>query len=628
VDYFSNKIYFRHDKPRPYQRQLVDDIYNSISERRHLLAHAPTGLGKSDASISAALTYALDHSLTVFFLTPKISQHKIALDVVNGLAKRHKLDIRCTDFVGRRYSCIDPSLSHLDHDGFMMSCEKKRRNETCEFYRKSRGYSKGDESRANTLFEKILKEEYGSGKSHHDLIKMGETHSACPYEWMTKAAAVSDVIVADYFQLMIPKIREIFFKKTRKQMEKSIIIVDEAHNLAKRVRDQLSSSTNSFILQRAEKEMKSLGSEKFPLSSEYEQWAKKYLGGSDEILASKAMFNEYLGLWAMEMEELANFFEELGYEFIEKTNKKSACMQFSRFIRKWQEEESGEMRILRKSGAHFSISKRFLDPSQATNELNRAHSTILMSGTLRPLDMHRDIIGLDELRTDLKAYRSPFDEDNVMNVIADSTTTRFKKRDFDNYRRIADNVDRVIDSSPDGVALFFPSYNVMNAVLPLMAHKKLLTQTEDMDPLEVGQLLVDFSNNGGLLCGVQGGSLAEGIDYSHGEIKTIVIVGIALEEPTLEVQSLIEYYQDKFGKGWEYGYMYPAVIKALQAAGRGVRKESDRVAVVFMDERFNWKNYRTIMDDGRKFVVTSEPDKYVKFFWSGYYQPPETGDLV
>ena len=107
----------------------MEDAYNAVSSGSVLLANAPTGCGKTDSALSAAITYAHDPVLTIFFLTPKISQHRIAVDVVNGIAQKHKLGIRAVDLIGRRYACIDPVLSDLDHDSFYQSCEKKRKHE-------------------------------------------------------------------------------------------------------------------------------------------------------------------------------------------------------------------------------------------------------------------------------------------------------------------------------------------------------------------------------------------------------------------------------------------------------------------------------------------------------------------
>ncbi|MBI2079999.1 ATP-dependent DNA helicase [Candidatus Micrarchaeota archaeon] len=611
-----DNIYFRHSSVRKFQNELINDVYETVSNRQHLVAHAPTGTGKSDAVLSSALTYALQNNLTIFFLTPKISQHKIALEVVKGIAEKYNLNARAIDMVGRRYACIDETLSDLDHEGFYFSCEKKRKTETCEYYGNARGYSTLQEAKAHALFEKLI-QNYGAAKTHSEMIALGKGCSACPYEFMLKTASIANVVIADYYHLMIPQIRDIFLLKIKKKIENSIIIIDEAHNLAKRVRDHLSSTINTFLLVRAEKEIRLIGAEKLEIYEDFNKWAKDQLKSSREILVSKDLFTEFLKSYKTELDELILFFETAGNDFIERTNKKSACIKISKFLKDWLKEEKGSIRVLRKlgDGGYYALVKKFLDPSIATSFLNNSHSTILMSGTLLPLEMHRDVIGLDLWRTRLKKYKSPFAENNSINLIVEGVTTKYSKRSFELYTHLASKIDKIINSSPDGVALFFPSYKVLNSVVPLMGSKdNLLVQREKMTPSEVAALIRKFKD-GGILCGVQGGSLSEGVDYANEEIKTAVIVGIALEEPSLETTALIDYYQEKYGKGWEYGYTYPAVIKAVQAAGRGIRKETDRAAIVFMDERFNWKNYKSILEDGRRFIVTSEPEKYVKNFW-------------
>jgi DNA excision repair protein ERCC-2 len=47
-----------------------------------------------------------------------------------------------------------------------------------------------------------------------------------------------------------------------------------------------------------------------------------------------------------------------------------------------------------------------------------------------------------------------------------------------------------------------------------------------------------------------------------------------------------EYFQSKYGSGFDYAYTYPGMAKSVQAAGRVIRTETDRGIVVFMDRRF------------------------------------------
>lgn len=607
-------MYFRHDRIRNHQLDLVKDTYNAIENGKILLAQAPTGIGKSDAVLGAALTYAVKNDLAVFFLTPKISQHKIAVEVVKGIAKKYETKICGVDMLGRRYSCIEQSLKDLDHEGFYQACQRKRRDETCSFYGNARGYSKIQEVKAENKFRKFL-DNYEGIKNHEQVIEYGETEMLCPYEYMLKLAQNSRVIIADYFHVMVPGIRELFLRKINKKLDRSIIIVDEAHNLAKRIRDQLSSTANSFLLKRAEKELKLLGADNIRIERAFAKWSNGILKEKREKLVSKAEFGSFFDEFKMQPNDLADYIESAGVEIIEKTNKKSACLRIAKFIKNWQLDEPSSIRVLRERGGYFSLSKKFLDPSQATQMLNEAHSAILMSGTFLPLEMHRDILGLNNDKVIMKNYLSPFEKKNKLNIIYDGVTTQYAKRTIENYKKMSEKIDKIIAASPPGVAIFFPSYSVMKTVTLLMKNENLIIQKESSTPKEIGEMLRDFSNYRGVLCAVQGGSLSEGVDYANNDIKTVIVLGIALEEPDLETQARIDFYDEKFGKGWEYGYTYPAVTKAIQAAGRAIRKETDRAAIVYMDERFKWKNYNQILGDNGTFIVTYQPEKYVEEFW-------------
>lgn len=608
------EIYFRHEKIRNHQLDLVKDTYSAIENQKILLAQAPTGIGKSDAVLGAALTYAVKNDLSVFFLTPKTSQHKIAVEVVKGIAKKYQTQICGVDMLGRRYSCIEESLKDLDHEGFYQACQRKRRDETCSFYGNARGYSKVQEVKADNSFRKFL-ENYEGIRSHEQVIEYGEKEMLCPYEYMLKLAHNSRVVIADYFHVMIPGIRELFLRKINKKLERSIIIVDEAHNLAKRIRDQLSSTVNSFLLKRAEKEIKLLGADNIRLERAFAKWSNSILKEKREKLVSKDELGSFFDDFKMQPNDLADYIESAGIEIIEKTNKKSACLRIAKFIKNWQLDEPSSIRVLRERNGYYSLSKKFLDPSLATAMLNGVHSAILMSGTFLPLDMHKDVLGLDSGKTLMKNYLSPFDRKNKLSIIYDGVTTQYSKRTLENYKHMSSKIDQIILNSPKGVAVFFPSYAVMNTVTKLMKNDNLIIQQERATPKDIGQMLRDFSNYKGVLCAVQGGSLSEGIDYINNNIKTAIVLGIALEEPDLETQARIDFYDDKFGKGWEYGYTYPAVTKAIQAAGRAIRKETDRAVIIYMDERFRWKNYNYILGDDRSFIVTREPEKYVREFW-------------
>jgi DNA excision repair protein ERCC-2 len=49
---------------------------------------------------------------------------------------------------------------------------------------------------------------------------------------------------------------------------------------------------------------------------------------------------------------------------------------------------------------------------------------------------------------------------------------------------------------------------------------------------------------------------------------------------------MAKYYQARYGAGFDYAYAYPAMAKAIQAAGRVIRSETDKGIIVLMDNRF------------------------------------------
>src|SRR3989338_11278779 len=82
---------------------------------------------------------------------------------------------------------------------------------------------------------------------------------------------------------------------------------------------------------------------------------------------------------------------------------------------------------------------------------------------------------------------------------------------------------------------------------------------------EVKEHLRKHAAKGAVLYGVMGGSFSEGIDLPGDLLNGVIIVGLPLERPDLSVEALIAYYEQRFQKGRDYGYNFPAMIKVMQA---------------------------------------------------------------
>jgi DNA excision repair protein ERCC-2 len=91
-----------------------------------------------------------------------------------------------------------------------------------------------------------------------------------------------------------------------------------------------------------------------------------------------------------------------------------------------------------------------------------------------------------------------------------------------------------------------------------------------------------------LLLATIGGSFAEGVDFRDNLLSAVLVVGLPLAPPSVEGDAIMSRLERRHGpaKAGMYARTYPAVTKVLQAAGRAIRSERDRAAIVLLDDRY------------------------------------------
>ena len=140
-----------------------------------------------------------------------------------------------------------------------------------------------------------------------------------------------------------------------------------------------------------------------------------------------------------------------------------------------------------------------------------------------------------------------------------------------------------------------------------------------MNKDEKENLLTEFKeekDKGGILLGVTGANFAEGVDLPGDLLKAVVVIGLPLGKPDLKTKKIIEYYNQKFSRGWDYGYTYPAFSKCIQSAGRCIRSETDRGMIFFLDERFAWQNYYDCFPEKVGLIVSKDYNNLIKDFFA------------
>jgi len=97
-------------------------------------------------------------------------------------------------------------------------------------------------------------------------------------------------------------------------------------------------------------------------------------------------------------------------------------------------------------------------------------------------------------------------------------------------------------------------------------------------------------------------------------LECVAVIGIPLSKPDLLTNSLINYYDKKFKAGWNYGYIYPAMNRTIQAAGRCIRSEKDKGVIILIDKRYTWENYLKCLPTDWIINFTKTPDLKIKEF--------------
>jgi DNA excision repair protein ERCC-2 len=604
----ESKYLLRFDNARKHQEQMINDIYRALEERKDVLANAPTGIGKTDASIAAALSFAIKNDLSLFFLTPKISQHKIVVESLSGIRKKFGIEIRYADMVGKINLCVNDEINSIDRSSFYKACEEKFKNNRCIFYNNAKKYE-GSELPMDAV--------RSSMEGHRELYNYSSSNGLCAYEIATQLSKQAKMIIADYAHVLNPYTRTAFMKKIAHRLEDSIIIWDEAHNIPALASSYMSNYVSSRIIERAIKELDAISSN---LDIEYlnfmlKEIAGKRLNGKREAFVEK---EDLSGLLANDMADVSAKLEKAALEFISNSgSKRSSLMHISRFIASLASADESVAKIIRSEGENMRMSLICLYPSEPMRAFDAAYANIFMSGTMLPLEMYRDLFGLKNVYA--MSYSSPFPKENRLCFIDSNVSTKYERRTNEEYAKIASRIGLVREKIRGNMAVFFPSFEVMKSIFRYMGSYEIYSQREGMHSHAVDELLSRFkSSSDSMLFGVMGGSLSEGVNYADNLIKCAVIVGIPLPKPDLEINSKIEYMNKKFiGKGRDYAYLIPGVMKAVQAAGRAIRSEKDRAAVIFMDNRYEWSVYKKMISN---FIPISESKDYVSelpAFFSG-----------
>ena len=599
------RLPFPHDAPRPCQTIMMNAVREALEAGENLIAEAPTGSGKTAASLHPALAHGLAAGRQVFFLTSKTLQQTMAvfaLRAMNPEGAFRTLQIRAKE----KMCANDRVFCHEDFCPYARNyAEKMERSKILERLR--RGHFHFD---PDAIFAEAKKAE------------------VCPFETQLELAGGADAIVADYNYVFEPGVA----LRRLEPEDEPVLLVDEAHNLPDRARQIFSPELLEEAFRAARDSLLLRGGELFDSLS-------RTLGELIALLAETAAARPgpitEIDPPAEPMRALWNNWEPAFARYLSwKHEAKVAPAEdpivdihfaWRRFVAVLNLFGPGFTCVVENRAAGARLALVCLDPARPLGPVFRAAaSTTLLSATLSPVEVIRRTLGLEADRTRAISLPPPFPRENRKVMILPQVRTAFAHR-AKNYAPIARLIGEMADAQPGNALVLFPSYQFLEKVAALLpgTRARVVTQRANFSEAERHGIFRELAApppRGILLLAVLGGMYAEGVDYPGELLSAVFIVSPALPQVSFERELLRRYFDETERAGFEYAYLQPGMTRVIQAAGRLIRGETDRGVIALLCQRFLQEPYaghlpRDWYDQTPAELATADPAGEIhKFF--------------
>jgi DNA excision repair protein ERCC-2 len=527
--------------------------------------------------------------------------------VIEELAEiAKKKDVSGISLRGRRHMCLNAFvLENADYVAPISEvCGQLKATRKCKYYEKLR--NSGDpEDLLDDMPKRVL--------TAPEIVKIAKEREICPYELSKQLAKVVDVLAMSYLYVFNPWILDLTLPELDVPSSKMVLVQDEAHNVPSTALDSASDSLTIGSIGQAMREADTYFDQ---LSKEFSRALSKSLvdasselkAGEEIVVDPREFISSSVKAAGLASEEQAlKHMRERGMKIrkgLLKSGKfpKSSIHRVADFLMRCVDYSNRkDYTFLLASKKSYGGARRVtldlvaLDPTSVTSPvLKLVHSSVAVSGTISPLSAYSEMLGFgkDSVKS---SFRNPFAQKNRIALVVEGLDTSWKNRSERTYEEMVDICVAVAQATPGNTGIFAASYVVakglVKAGLTRKMDGKVFLEEPGMKTAKNDEMIAEFKemgNNGGsVLLGVQGGRNSEGGDFPGSTMESVVVVGVPYGRPTPRTESLIEYYNSRFNnRGREYAYVLPAMTRAIQAAGRPVRRMDDRGAIIMLDQRF------------------------------------------
>lgn len=598
------------------QKDLVTSVYRTILRKKKLFIQAPTGVGKTMATVFPAVK-AVGEGLAekLFYLTAKTITRTVAQQAFEILKEGpHRENGQISESEQMRYKTIVLTAKEK-----ICFCDKAECNpDYCP-------YAKGHYDRINDAVYEMITETDDLSRSA--IEQQAKKWQVCPFELGLDLSLWADAVICDYNYVFDPNARlKRFFGDNVKG--EYLFLIDEAHNLVERGREMYSASLYKENIMKVRRLVKERDGK---LARQLEDCNKQLLALKRECDGCQVLGSAggiYLKLLSV-MAEMERYLEECTEEEI-REEVLALYFEVRMFETIYERLDENYMIYseIDKEGK-FQIRLFCVNPSVNLKEsLDKGISTVFFSATLLPIRYYKELLSTE--KDDYAVYaRSVFDKKNRLLMVGNDVSTRYTRRGEKMYRRYALYLKEMALTKTGNYMAFFPSYRFMEEVyecfLDMVEEENIQLDCLIQDPYmseEAREIFLegfeeerDVSLMG--FC-VMGGIFSEGIDLSEDKLIGAAIIGTGLPQVCRERELLKEYFDKKEMRGFDYAYVYPGMNKVQQSAGRVIRTEEDRGIILLLDDRFQEKRYKETFPrewEGYQMCNIKNVKEKIRKFW-------------
>ncbi len=574
-------------RPYPQQLEFMRDIKNVVGNRGVLVAEACNGFGKTVCALASILS--MGHK--ILYATRTHEQVRQVLLEVERINRSSGRGFSAVNLASRQHLCLNEKCRHLPPMEALEACRLLRKIGQCSY--------KTDVESLSPPLPLVL--------STRKLRKEGRARGVCPYFLARRAAERCTVVVAPYQYIFNEHIR----RRIKLELSDRVLVFDEAHNADQIGQDVLSDRLSQRTLDSAKRELEDIGGHLEFLDDLTEYLDEKVSDGIATEPGSRLYEDLRQVLGTEDLSSFAEKFSDIVSEIrIRKMERGDYPVCFLNGVLNFLDGVESSPResyvaIFRRSVQGLNLVEyRCLDPSLAINPVvKEALGALIMSGTLSPLELFTEILGLES--AEKRTYSAIANPENVRTVIDTSVTTKFEKRGSEMIRRYGERISKVVSKIPNGVLIFFPQRKLMLESLNRWREAGIVKRTgaryflggkpvfvEGSRAIENRRIVEEYKRaakgeDGAVLCGVFRGRNAEGSNFPYEEARGVILVGVPYADYSDPVvRSQIRYFDNKRRGMGERWYIMDAFRAANQAMGRGIRHRDDWCNFILMDIRY------------------------------------------